>query len=280
MQTLSIALSFIVAASSAIGQSSQTEPVPAPAPTARFPAAWYQGNGRPGDTVSGTQAPITGAPYSATMVTTGTIPAQSGRPVISLSTRAMWYRDGMGRTRTEQPLDGAGATDNTQLTAGRKEIEVNDVVTHCMFHWGEPWASQGQAIAIVSCFASMYYIPWDTSWGVKAQTVSEAPKGDQTIRTEPLGHKTIDGWDVLGARSITMNSQPAKADQPAQSPQMVLERWWSPLLNETLWFGPIPPRYDVLPTFELKNIHAGEPDPALFYPPSNYQIVNQGNPHP
>jgi hypothetical protein len=279
MQTLSIALSFIVAASSAIGQSSQTEPVPAPAPTTRFPAAWYQGNGRLGDAAPGTQAPITGAPYSATMVTTGTIPAQSGHPAATMTTRAMHYRDGMGRTRTEQSQQSLNMA-TSQLTEGPREIEVNDVVTHCMFHWSEPWTGPGQATAAVSCFPSMYLIPWDTSWGVKAQTVSEAPKGDQTIRTEPLGHKTIDGWDVLGARSITMNSQPAKADQPAQSPQMVLERWWSPLLNETLWFGPIPPRYDVLPTFELKNIHAGEPDPALFYPPSNYQIVNQGNPHP
>ena len=277
MQTLCIALSFVVA-SSAIGQSRQAEPVAAPAPTVRFPAAWYLSNRRPGDVAPSTQAPITGAPYSATQVTTYPIPAASGLPAEAASQSDGQYRDSAGRTRTEQSLGPTKLGDH-HTGPTRKEIEVNDVVTHCMFHWGEPWTGQGQPIATVSCFPTMYFSPWDTSWGVKAQVPSESTAFNRTTRNQPLGHKTIEGLDCLGIRSTLTTSLPAKPGEPSLTEQVVLERWWSPEIDEVIRFGPVTPRPGV-PTFELNNLHPGEPDAALFYPPANYRIVRDGDPVP
>jgi hypothetical protein len=191
----------------------------------------------------------------------------------------MQYRDGAGRTRDEQSLGGLDTSDGARLAKGRKEIEVNDVVAHCRFHWGEPWTGQDPPIATVSCFSTLYYSQWDTSWGAKAQSASESSEVGRTIKTEPLGHKIIDGLDTLGIRSIVTNSLPAKPDQPSGPPQMTLERWWSPQLNEVIRFGPVPPQWD-FPLVELKDIRPGEPDPNLFYPPANYLIVKQGDPVP
>jgi hypothetical protein len=54
----------------------------------------------------------------------------------------------------------------------------------------------------------------------------------------------------------------------------VYEYWYSPRLHELLRFGPVPPSPGA-PTFEMKDIHLGEPNPDLFYPPSNYHIVSE-----
>jgi hypothetical protein len=212
------------------------------------------------------------------MVTSYQVPASSGRPQSTGSQRDGWYRDGAGRTRTEQSL-GPTKLDDKNIGPGRKEIEVNDVVTHCMFRWGEPWTGQGQPIATVSCVSKMSFSPWDTSWGAKAQISSDSTAFDRTTKSQPLGHKTIEGLDCLGMRSTLTTSLPANPGGPLPPEQVVLERWWSPAINEVIWFGPVPPQSGV-PTFELKDIHPGEPDPALFYPPANYRIIKEGEPLP
>jgi hypothetical protein len=242
----------------------------APAPSARFPAPWYAGT-----QWTSTQAPVTGAAYTATLVTTYTMPA-SAASAMSVNQSSMKYRDAAGRTRTEQPLGPLPTPEGTQGAEQRKEVEVNDVVTHCMFHWGEPWTGTERSIATVSCFRTLYFSPWDTSWGTKAQVPSETTSFGRTIKTEPLGRKTINGLEALGTRMTTTTSTPANSGSPQQ---MVMERWWSPAINEVVWFGPATPQFG-LPTFELRDIHPGDPDPSLFYPPVNYRIVKQGDPVP
>ncbi|HEX9199306.1 MAG TPA: hypothetical protein VF865_07095 [Acidobacteriaceae bacterium] len=273
MRAKSIVVSFavaLVAALPAIGQSTQGEPIAAPAPSAKFPAVWYQDNRKPNDAWPSTQAPIAGAPYSATMVTTYADPPEYHGP--TLTQRAGWYRDSAGRTRTEE-ANGLVSIGNASAGPTTKTVEVHDVVTHCMFRWSEPWSSPGEPIAAVSCSQEMYFSPWDTSGGVKSQTASESTQFSRTTKNQPLGHKTIDGVDCLGMRSTLTTTLPAK--EGTQQPEMmVIERWWSPQLNVEVWFGPVPPQPG-LPTFELKDIHAGAPDPILFYPPSNYKIVHQ-----
>jgi hypothetical protein len=276
MRATSIAVVFAVAlvtALPAIGQSTQ-EPIAAPSPSAKFPAAWYQDNRKPYDAWPSTQAPIPGAPYSAIMVTTYAAPPEYHGP--SLSQRGGWYRDSAGRTRTEEAL-GPVSVGDASVGPTTKTVEVNDVVTHCMFHWSEPWISPGDPTATVTCSKKMYFSPWDTSWGVKSQAASESTQFSRTTRNQPLGHKTIDGLDCLGMRSTLTMTLPAEAGAQQSPQEMVMERWWSPELNVVVWLGPVSPQPGV-PTFELKEIHAGEPDPILFYPPSNYKIVHQVDP--
>lgn len=276
MRSLALAVNLTLstlAAVTASGQSTPSNLVAAPAPSVRFPAEWYTSKSL-NDAAPTTQAPITGAPYSATIVTSWSMPVSAGRPGAGMSQRGMRYRDGVGRTRTEESRGIVNLNINKPIEMP-KEIEVNDVVTHCMFHWVEPWTSQGQAVATVSCFSSMYFDPWDTSWGVKSQTASESTQFNRTIKTQPLGYKILKGLSCLGARSTLMTSSAAKPGEPSLSDQVVLERWWSPQINEVIWFGPVPPQVG-LPTFELTAIDSGEPDTALFYPPADYKIVNQG----
>jgi hypothetical protein len=84
----------------------------------------------------------------------------------------------------------------------------------------------------------------------------------------------MDGLDCLGMRSTVTTTLPSNAGVQPPPREMVIERWWSPELNEVVWFGPVPAQSG-LPTFELTDIHPGEPDPALFYPPAGYKIVHQ-----
>jgi hypothetical protein len=273
MRATSIAICFAAAvatALAAIGQSTQ-EPVAAPAPSARFPAAWYQDNRKPNDAWPSTQAPIPGAPYSATMVTTYAAPPEYHGP--SFSQRGGWYRDSAGRTRTEETR-GPVSVGDASAGPATKTVEVNDAVSHCMFHWSEPWTSTGDPIATVSCSKKVYFLPWDTSWGVKSQVADESAQPGRTTRNEPLGHKTINGLDCLGMRSTLTTTSPAQPGAQRSTQETVLERWWSPELNVVVWFGPVPPQFG-LPTFELKEIHAGEPDSTLFYPSANYKIIHQ-----
>jgi hypothetical protein len=184
------------------GQAPATVTDTAPTPSERFPAEWYGANTR-----TSTQAPVKGAPYSATMVTSYTVPASPGHEALTRSSRARQYRDTAGRMRTEQPLPPYPGR-----AEGVIEIEVNDPVAHCWFHWGEPADSMAQpAAATVTCYTTLDFNAWDSSWGVKDQTAATTTRFNQTYKTEPLGSRVVNGLDTLGMRTTISISNPHRS---------------------------------------------------------------------
>ena len=241
----------------------------APAPSERFPAAWYEGS-----TPTTMEAPVTGTPYSATMVTSYRLGAGGVK-----TTRLKWYRDSAGRTRTEEGAGSLTAPEEHGLTTGPRQVEVVDTVSHCSFRWVESLSGEpvrGPLVATVSCRPlKLTYAEGDDFAYVTAQVAADDPGPNPRGRTEPLGHKVIEGFDALGIRRVIYR----RSDGKDLEPPVNVELWWSPTLKEQMWMGPVPDN-EGIPRFELKDIQTGEPDAALFYPPANYRIVKEGDPVP
>lgn len=71
-----------------------------------------------------------------------------GQPGMPIEREPLYARDSEGRTRTEEIQYCAGA-DGKPVQV--RTVEVNDAVTHCGFHWTEPWVEKSPPIATVSC---------------------------------------------------------------------------------------------------------------------------------
>jgi hypothetical protein len=256
MRTVILGLLVSLAAVAAMSQAPSAKTDTAPPPSARFPASWYPADSRN----TYTEAPVTGVPYSATMVTTYTLPPSITPPRTGLVQRDAWYRDSRGRTRKEQSRGSSYKSPDGVLheVPMVHEIEVNDPVSHCRFNWVEPWTGAGEPSATVSCMPRVVQYSGGDSF---SYILKQEARVDSMNRTEPLGKMTLEGFEVYGMRNT----------KTLQTTTAVFEFWYSPQLHELLRFGPVPPAPGV-PTFEMKNIHLGEPNPDLFYPPSNYRI--------
>ena len=121
-----------------------------PPPSARFPAAWYP----PDNDVTSTMAPVKGAPYEAWLVMDdGAGNRSAGKP--------LYARDSEGRTRTEAIGSRIGPDDKPVEV---REVEVNDAVTHCMFHWTEPWLEKSPPLATVNCMPRRRHYDAQPNW--------------------------------------------------------------------------------------------------------------------
>jgi hypothetical protein len=239
----------------------------APAPSSRFPAAWYP----PDSQVEFTSGPQRGAPYSGTLVTTWQTLAATGAESKSVSRSGFKARDGAGRTReeTEMPQpDGRGGT----MIA--HEVSVGDPVTHCSFTWMEPLAGNAEPTAKVTCMSrTLQYTP-----NVYADVTVTKPRERQTSPgvtdlDEPLGTRRVEDLEVVGTRHTRTTML-----NPNESPvQVVAELWYSPDLKELIELRVTKEPTDqdhqeTLTSFKLTQIHRGEPDENLFYPPAQYKI--------
>jgi hypothetical protein len=271
MKTPYIALSCIAFSLSAISQEPRLDS--APPPNSRFPAAWYQHRDTR-EAIPTRLEPITGTPYSGIIVSTQMDPAIAGKTATDRTEHILRFRDGSGRTRWEKLVKPDGSVASTHMEQDSKQIEVDDVVTHCIFQWTQPSTPSGQPTATVFCSPIVSFRPWDMSFGAKSQAASQTNAGPgRTLIVEPLGSRTIDGYNILGVRTTGSVTIPPNGELPAQTSQNVRECWWSPKLNESLWLRTVNSSGGA--TLALKDIHAEEPDPALFYPPPNYQIVSR-----
>ena len=242
----------------ASAQSAVTDTAPPPSP--RFPASWYRSDG----TKVSTEAPVKGVPYSAVMFTTYTRQDEAGKTKETTDEGGAWYRDLKGRTRTEEVRPGGHFSADGEVEKSSRQVEVIDPVTHCQFRWTEPWQATGTPIAQVECMSRTVHYAVQNRF---AWLIAQTPSVDDRGQTVPLGHRLIEQFDTVGAQHTD------------SSHSLVTEFWYSPQLHELLRFGPVPPNVG-LPTFELKNIHLGEPDPKLFYPPPSYRILKPGEMQP
>jgi hypothetical protein len=254
----------LVASSSGRSQATATVLTDVAPPSSRFPENWYPAD----NDVTYTSSPQRGAPYSATLLTTWQIRDRGGETK-TLVHSGLQARDGAGRKREEMAIP---RPDDHGGVIMAHEVTVNDPVSHCSFHWIEPWVAPGPPRAMVTCMPrTLHYTEQNTyadAIASRPQQISSTP--DTTDRSEPLGTRTIEGFEAKGVRRTRTRTAP-----PSDTVVLTTEIWYSQDLQELLELcqtlqpetqpGP-------LPDFKLTQIRRGEPDEKLFYPPDGYKI--------
>jgi hypothetical protein len=264
-------LAWGVLAASAWGQAAEIQTDIAPAPSARFPAAWYP----PESDVTYTQPPLKGAPYSGTMVTTVHFADLKRGEIRTVTTEGLQVRDGAGRTRHEESRPRLNPNGSGKMVDVH-EVSVNDPVTHCSFQWEEPWAVAGEPKASVSCMSRRLHYSGSADMyadEIRTNRSEEHPNPRQTVVTEPLGTQSMEGFQAIGVKRTLTETNPD--GEPSRT--TLTELWYSPVVRELMLMkisATVNGRSDALPEFALKRITIGEPDPKLFYPPPGYAILN------
>lgn len=167
-------------------------------PSARFPAAWYP----PDNDVTSTMAPVKGAPYEARLVMNG---GQVGAPHTH---EPLYARDSAGRTRTETPPQSRLGQDGRPVDV--REVEVSDAVSHCIFHWAEPWMDSSVPTATMFCMPRTLHYNTQPNWSsilASMQAAEEHPSSTETDRNEPLGVRTFDGIRAVGCGTDESSKQ-------------------------------------------------------------------------
>ena len=233
-------------------------------PSARFPAEWY-----PKQNGDSTDAPIAGAPYSATWTMTTTLLNSEGKPIGTYAFRTLKWRDSAGRIRDEElfsEVPNAVRTPN--------EITVADTVQHCQFTWAEPVAREQDRDAVVYCHS---LLESRTEDGVSRLMTDPKPDVErqkygimiETTTTTPLGKRTMQGLEVVGVRAVTTYVDAEGKLQDTKEEEI----WWSPALYESI-LTTVRTGQNII-TFEMSGIKREEPDAGLFYPPEGYHISKQ-----
>jgi hypothetical protein len=211
---------------------------------------------------------VTGAPYSATEVTTSQQVLPDGN-VIQRQNQTNFYRDGQGRTRTETTMKHPDGT-TTQ------HVMVHDPVAG-VIHEIDPQNKVSRD--------STFHVPQDGPGGAGRPQGMRGPQGQEramvqgrtanpNVTSESLGTQTINGVSATGTR-IT-HTIPAGAEGNSLSIQVVHETWVSDELKVPVMIKHSDPRSGTTTT-QLTNIVRAEPDPTLFQAPAGY-TVKQGGP--
>jgi len=239
----------------------------APPPSARFPASWYP----PDNSLTSTEAPQTGAPYSATLVITSRFLNLATGKVEAVSRSTFQARDGDGRRRDEVATPRA---DSSGKIVNPHVVSVSDPVSHCRFQWMEPWVAPGKPTAAVTCMPRTLNLISQNIYAEMTVTEPREVRSPAVLdRFEPLGRRLFGDLEAVGTRHTRT---PAKS-QTGENRELIEEIWYAPDLKELLVMKEISApgaeeKISAIHDFELKDIHRGEPNPELFYPPDGYQI--------
>jgi hypothetical protein len=193
---------------------------------------------------------VAGQPFSADIVIEDTRRLFDGSTVMKQSKGAV-YRDGVGRTRREQPLQPIGGVN----LVGKDE--------------------KPQTLVFISDFASRTQIFLDPNNKVARKERLDGERrpreaGDpEDAKSESLGTKAIEGVKVEGTRlSFEIPAGEIGNDKPMQ---VITERWFSPELQVLVYSKHIDPIAGEH-IFRLINIKRGEPSAELFTIPTGYRV--------
>lgn len=227
---------------------------------------------------------VVGAPFSAEESGQFVQTLANGAHITRSTPGRKIYRDSQGRTRTEMPvlqIPNPGAP-NTPAPPVIIEIHdsvagleyVLDPINKVVHRIQAPARPQAGGIAgggvgiTVSSSSGITQVPVSTTQVISAANM---PKPPQT-RKESMGSKDIQGVLADGERQITTYETGSQGnDAPFD---VVSETWTSSQLKLRVMSKTMDPRSgDNI--FELKNLSATEPNPSLFIPPPDYQLVDE-----
>lgn len=292
-------LALLLVASGVSAQSSSEAPANAAA-LAQTLRQTVQGNGGGGGAVAfgGSMVasylkPITGAPYSAQIVTETVQPFADGNSITHTSTSSV-YRDSQGRTRREQNINIVGPS---QVSGSPIQfITIDDPVAgvHYTLNPNKMIATEITTSGTTSTTASGTFvkkvIPSDGSnvsityfssgdevtFAGRGGTVSVAPGtvSADNVTTESLGAETMQGLSCLGTR--VTRTIPAGQIGNAQPILIITDKWYSQDLQIEVKMVHSDPRTGTTTT-TLTNLSRNEPNPSLFAVPSGYTINTPGS---
>lgn len=225
---------------------------------------------------------VTGAPYSAQAETETTQVLADGNR-ISHKVTASVARDSMGRTRREQKFDLVGPWASADKMPST--ISINDPVAGARYILEPDSKTMIKLPGLNSQrrqeleaklkaerrSASVAVASGDGNMVVRMDAAAKEPRNN--VRTESLGTSVIEGVQAEGKR-IT-ETIPAGRIGNEKPIEVVNETWYSPELQTTIMSKHSDPRTGDV-TYTLKNISRSEPDPALFTPPADYKLREEG----
>lgn len=246
----------------------------------------------------------TGHPYSAQQQTEHVQTLADGTKITQPPQIVVYYRDSLGRTRTERHMQGVPGLPspapppvfidiNDPVAGYRYNLEPNSHVAHRVpFGPVRPNGASGNVARIVgnvppppppppptvvsglSTSGALY-----TSAGRPLQTGNSAPGGASVprpeISREKLGTQIIEGVQAEGTKMTT--TYPVGFfgnDRPITT---VSETWFSRDLGLTVLTKTSDPRSGET-TMRLTNIVQAEPDASLFQIPADYQVEDSSSP--
>lgn len=207
--------------------------------------------GRPG-------AVVKNAPFSATVTTETAMVLQDGNHIRQTSTSHL-YRDSEGRTRREQSLNSVGGLgSNTNLPT---VVFINDPVA------GVNYALNASSKTAARSMGVGRGQPGNRGGRMRGGPPGEGPQPN--VKTESLGSKTIEGVTAEGTRTtITIPAGQEGNEQPMQT---VVETWYSPDLQATVFSKRSDPRSGET-VMRYTSISRTEPAHSLFEVPADYKI--------
>jgi hypothetical protein len=232
------------------------------------PPGGGQGRGRfgrpePGARFLGAEGAMPGrvvknAPYMADLITESVQSLPDGNHIRQASTVKV-YRDSEGRTRREQTVNLNGLGSNSNMPA---LVFINDPVS-------------GLNYALNPKDRTGTRNTWSRGGGRRGGNPAEArpPRmnGAANVKTEDLGHQTMEGVAVEGRRvTTTIPAGDMGNDQPIV---VVSETWYSPELQTMVLSKRSDPRSGDTVT-RLTNIGRSEPARTLFEPPADFRITD------
>ena len=247
-----------------------------------------------GSMIASHAKPVTGAPYSAQIVTETVQPFTDGNSITHTSTSTV-YRDSQGRTRREQNINVVGPS---QVSGSPIQfITIDDPVAgvHYTLNPNKMIATQmatsGTAPATVGGTLATKIIPSDGSnvsitYFSSGDGVSAGGRGGSSaisvagevsasnVTSESLGAETIQGLSCLGTR--VTRTIPAGQIGNAQPILITTDKWYSQDLQIEVKTVHSDPRTGTTTT-ALVNLSRNEPNPTMFTVPPGYTINNPGS---
>jgi hypothetical protein len=233
----------------AISASAQAQNPQAPNPRARFGRGGFIG----AELLSAGKV-VTGAPYSAQMVTEHIQTLADGN-IIHTTTTMNVYRDSQGRTRREATIGAIGPFAGQGTP--QKVIFITDPVS------GNRYVLNPNTLVA----RQMPFRAHERS-GLAAGSDRQKP-ANPNVQTESLGTQAIEGLPAQGTRiTRTIAAGQIGNQQPIVT---VTERWYSSDLQTDVMRKQVSPEFGQT-TLQLTNVVRAEPDASLFQVPSNYTI--------
>jgi hypothetical protein len=208
--------------------------------------------------------PLTGAPFSATVTTEWTKILADGTSATMKNHRTV-ARDSTGRLFEERRLfSPTGDVQPTRIS----NLQYSDPNRHEYYN-----CIPEQRTCYVSKYRPLPMTLMPTGMdGLEACACASPQRAGLTITHEALGQKTIEDVDATGSREIT--TLPAGQIGNEKPEPIVKEFWYSPRLGINLVTKRFDPRSGI-ENFVAGHLSLNEPDPTMFQPPADYQIVRQ-----
>jgi hypothetical protein len=238
---------------------------------------------------------VTGAPYSAEQIQEHVQTLNDGTHITQTQFRIKTYRDSQGRTRTERPMFMGSSEPDSPMV-----VQISDPVAGVQYTLDPQNKVAHRSVArtpaqgiVAPNGASVSFSPGLVSVpppppppaaaaGVYSQTITSSrvqgvagsgiPPLSRNFAEEKLPPQTIEGVLAEGVRRTTTIPTGAQGnDRPFN---IVSETWTAPDLKLMVLSKNDDPRSGESVT-KLMNISRNEPDPTLFQPPADYQIVDE-----